>query len=331
MMEYYETATAKVYPIIFKVNYGTMTSINCYLYEEKNRAGVTLIDAGIDTPAFQTFFQEKLREFGFEMKDIHTILLTHYHEDHTGVVNEILKHHRPTIYAHEKAIERLHFEPSFLERKLRCLTALYNKHEVNEWGDKQLQKIKQTITVPDPRKIEAPIVPLVEGDCIGPFTVLEVPGHSPDSIAFWDAQSEWLFVGDLVMKTGSSSALIDFDEHGQLLLVVQQQEKSLRRILNIDPIAFVFAGHQEPFDNVEEILVKNMNRIMNKSNRIQQAILEGHHTALEIAQFIYREKATSELFFILSEIVGYLLYGQQRGEIEEDLTHSPPLYRIKDA
>ena len=53
------------------------------------------------------------------------------------------------------------------------------------------------------RDPDVPWRPLAEGATIptgaGPLTVLHTPGHSPDHIALWHADSRSLFVGDLLV------------------------------------------------------------------------------------------------------------------------------------
>ena len=49
-----------VYPIIFPVNYSSLGSINCYIYQNGNE--YTLIDAGIKGEEFEQFFYQKLSE-----------------------------------------------------------------------------------------------------------------------------------------------------------------------------------------------------------------------------------------------------------------------------
>lgn len=49
-----EAGGKTVYPIIFPVNYSSMVSINCYIYQNGNE--YTLIDAGIKGEEFEQFF-----------------------------------------------------------------------------------------------------------------------------------------------------------------------------------------------------------------------------------------------------------------------------------
>jgi hydroxyacylglutathione hydrolase len=45
---------------------------------------------------------------------------------------------------------------------------------------------------------------LKEGDLVGGFEVLEVPGHSPGSLAFWRANDKVLICGDTVTNMGGT-------------------------------------------------------------------------------------------------------------------------------
>ena len=77
---------------------------------------------------------------------------------------------------------------------------------------------------------------LEEGDTVGPFSVLHVPGHTPGSIAFWDKEAKNLFTGDTLFYYGYGRT--DLPGGNQTELV-----KSLKRIFAMDGNIRVFPGH----------------------------------------------------------------------------------------
>ncbi|MDR2516693.1 MAG: MBL fold metallo-hydrolase [Spirochaetaceae bacterium] len=79
---------------------------------------------------------------------------------------------------------------------------------------------------------------LKDGDRVGPFTVLHLPGHTPGSAAFYWEERNLLFTGDTLFAGG----------YGRTDLPGGSAERlaaSLSRLLSMDGGAGVFPGHGE--------------------------------------------------------------------------------------
>jgi glyoxylase-like metal-dependent hydrolase (beta-lactamase superfamily II) len=88
------------------------------------------------------------------------------------------------------------------------------------------------------KPMPAPTRLLWEGDIIGPFKVLHLPGHTPGSVGFfWETQGS-LFSGDTLFKDGYGRTDLPGGDWNQL-------EKSLRRLLSMDRDIKVYPGHGE--------------------------------------------------------------------------------------
>lgn len=305
-----------VYPILFDVNYGQMKSINCYLLDDGN--SLTLIDGGIATSDFDAFFDQKLAEYGLSIHSIDRILLTHHHEDHTGQVNRIVKRKNIPVYAHHSAIERLHFEKAYLQKKRDFFMRIYEEYGCTKFADERLKKMAKTYLESDKYKIHAEILPLYEGDTICGMKVIEVPGHSPDSILFYDEETKWQFAGDLLLNPGSTNALIDFDDKLQLLPTVAQYEQSLKRCQSLEA-SIIFPGHQNPFSNHRKVVDEKLNRISTKFERIVNIIKDRHHHALPIAYEMYGPKLQKEFPLVMSEVIGFLAYAESHQKISRTM------------
>ena len=77
---------------------------------------------------------------------------------------------------------------------------------------------------------------LAEGDRVGPFTVLHLPGHTPGSVGFWDAVAQVLFSGDTLFQGDYGRTDLPGGDETALFA-------SLRRLCAMDGGTRVFPGH----------------------------------------------------------------------------------------
>jgi glyoxylase-like metal-dependent hydrolase (beta-lactamase superfamily II) len=79
---------------------------------------------------------------------------------------------------------------------------------------------------------------LAEGDQVGALRVLHIPGHTPGSIALFDAESGVIFTGDCLFKNGVGRTDLPGGNMARL-------QESLNRLLALDPALTVCSGHNE--------------------------------------------------------------------------------------
>jgi len=77
---------------------------------------------------------------------------------------------------------------------------------------------------------------LEEGDFIGHFTVLHLPGHSMGSAAFWDKDNRVLFSGDTLFEGAYGRTDLTGGNENDMF-------SSLRRLFKMDPGINVHPGH----------------------------------------------------------------------------------------
>ncbi|MFO7262922.1 MAG: MBL fold metallo-hydrolase [Bacillaceae bacterium G1] len=137
---------------------GFALSVHCFVVD-----GV-LIDTGSQSleKAFIPFFQQQ---------DIDQVVITHYHEDHTGCAAYLQETRKVPIYMNEMTI-------AYCQKE-----ADYPAYRKIFWGKRrpfQAQPIGQTFTS---RRAN--------------WDVIETPGHSADHLAFLNRETGQLFTGDL--------------------------------------------------------------------------------------------------------------------------------------
>ena len=158
------------------------------------------------------------------------ILLTHGHFDHIGAVPAMIAEYAgqqanlpegsgPVIAIHEGDAEYLGPD-SYSAHCLSFNAAAGRSTYVDSlWED-----------MPVPDRL------LAEGDTIGPFTVLHLPGHTSGSIGLWDKNAGILFSGDTLFRGDRGRTDLPGGSETQL-------RASLKRLFAMDGSIQVYPGH----------------------------------------------------------------------------------------
>jgi glyoxylase-like metal-dependent hydrolase (beta-lactamase superfamily II) len=123
--------------------------------------------------------------------------------------------------------------------------------------------------------------PIADGEpAFGDLTALATPGHTRESLCFWDPQSAALFTGDLV--AGSGTVVVD-DQPGALADYIA----SLERLIKLQPRT-IYPGHG-PI--VEHGVAKLREYLDHRRQRVQQVVdalaTSGPSTVEELVSAIY--------------------------------------------
>ena len=73
--------------------------VNCYLLEDER--GVAVVDPGLPGPESFKALQKRLRSAGYDLKNVHTAIITHSHLDHFGGASRLRKLTDAEIVAHK--------------------------------------------------------------------------------------------------------------------------------------------------------------------------------------------------------------------------------------
>jgi glyoxylase-like metal-dependent hydrolase (beta-lactamase superfamily II) len=302
-----------VYPVVCPTSLPA-GDVNMYVLDHGD-GDLTLIDAGVDTEECLAVLQDTMRSHGFGLQQIRRIWLTHSHPDHTGLVNRIAAAVPDVrVYAHRDAWLRMKRDPAFLEMRVRFYERLYREMGCGEAGERQVRYLRRALETNASQRLIPDIVPLSEGDELEGLTVLEVPGHSPDHIAFWDSRRKWLFGGDVLLRHISSNAFVEPDAQGNRRRTLLEQTESLNRLLDVGP-GVIFAGHGGVIDAPEPLIRLRLSRIGAKAERILGLIADRRLTAWELARMVYPQQVDKQFGPVMSEIIGLLDYLETMGKI----------------
>jgi len=95
---------------------------------------------------------------------------------------------------------------------------------------------------------------LVEGDQVGGFRVLEVPGHSPGHVAFWREADRVLILGDVVNNMNLITAIPGLHEPPTFFTPDPAlNRRSARRFIDLEPSLICF-GHGPPLRDTRKFV-----------------------------------------------------------------------------
>ena len=301
-----------VYPVIVPDQSG-LKSINFYII--KHGQSLTLIDAGWNNEQCWESLLTTLNGNGFGLKDLTEIILTHHHNDHAGLVNRIISQHPIPVYASPLSIPRLRRDQAFLEMRIEFYAKLYQEMGCGQTGVQQVEYLTKAIKKNKHQAVLAKITEIDNNQLLD-FTVLPTPGHAPDQLAFYDQTRNWLFVGDLLIEHISSNALVEPDFDGKRLPTLTQHINSLNKCgtLNVD---MAFSGHGTLIKEPNKLILKRLNNMYQKSERLLRLIQSGIETGSELAQTYYNKRYVPQFSLVMSEIIGHLDYLEAQNKLNK--------------
>jgi hydroxyacylglutathione hydrolase len=175
---------------------------NCYVLGTEPGGTLTLVDTGIAAPDTRDQLESGLASHGLAFEDVERILLTHWHQDHTGLAGEIQAISGCSVHAHPAdapLIEQRAEPREAMDDRLRRLVA--------EWGmppakQEELLAFLQS----DDGEGQPPEVTTFEDGATfafgpGELTAVHLPGHTAGltGFAFEGRDGEELFSTDALL------------------------------------------------------------------------------------------------------------------------------------
>ncbi len=193
-----------------------LIDVNCYLYAEEKTRRAFLIDPGAQGEALLSLIREK----GFT---IEKILLTHGHFDHIGALETLGTREGIPVWIHEAGKAWLEDPELNLSARFRRPITFHGAHFFRD-GD----------------------VFRLEADPDWALRVIHTPGHTPDSVLFYDEKRELAFTGDTIFRGSRGNDAFPGGNGGQLL-------ESIRgRVLTLPGRTRLYPGHGEETTVAEE-------------------------------------------------------------------------------
>ena len=184
-----------------------------YLYREGSR--FTLIDAGI--AGRLELIEQALDDVGGKLADIHQIVITHFHRDHTGTVAELQRLTGARTLAHQ-------LDATVIRGGTVAPEPVLSGTELAMY-----EQLAKGIPGAPPAVLD---VELADGDHIdldgGRARVVHVPGHTAGSIALHFPAHQLLFTGDASASIGGRPIV------GVFNIDTEQARRSFQRLAGLD-------------------------------------------------------------------------------------------------
>jgi ribonuclease/clavin/mitogillin len=233
--------TDKVY-MVAPADHGNFPSSVSFYIDDK-------IPTLIDTPltAWSEAFKANMGDH-----PVKRILNTHYHRDHTGC-NHLFP--EAEVYAHPADIPAMTSQDEFIRYygfdKYADQTLT---NEILSWLKWQPSPVAHQLE-------DGQIIKLGEVE----LTVMHTPGHTPGHCVFYWEEQGILFSGDIDLTSFGPW-------YGNINSDITQLITSIERMISLNP-RLIYSGHKGVIDhNVSGRLQKYLHRLLEKEDRILQAL-----------------------------------------------------------
>ena len=285
--------------------------INSYLILPPDGADgrVTLVDTGVKTPESFEVMRSGLKDHGLGFEDIERILITHAHMDHFGQAQRIrsLSGAKAFASAGEAALMRTHFSPSGDRRD-------FVMHYFDRWGvpsgllEGQNRMAQFALEIQDPIEVDGT---LADGDVVAVgdlrLQVISTPGHCDDHIVFYEPALRILFSGDHLLTDISPVPLLVFPKHES-----EPRPKSLvrffaslARVETLDCVA-VYPSHGDVIHDHRKLIAGYRLHHERRLLQIHRKLAAEPSTAWELAAKIFPKVYETQVFLVMSEVIGHL-------------------------
>lgn len=162
------------------------------------------------------------------------------------------------------------------------------------------------------------------------FDVIDVPGHSPGSIALYNNSEKIFFSGDHILNKITPNISVYSNDKDYLNLYIN----SLEKIKNLD-VKTVYPGHGDIFYNYNERIDEILNHHKNRINLMLKT-LNSWKSAYEVASEIQWSKGrkmetmnSMEKNFAIMETIAHLIYMHNNNLIKISYGNNINKYKIK--
>jgi glyoxylase-like metal-dependent hydrolase (beta-lactamase superfamily II) len=290
--------------------------------------GFVLVDTGMYDATSMEQLDRALHQVKLQIQDASLLVITHAHSDHWGQSSPIVERAECEMWMHPD------HEAQFanLSDPDRALTRRMEVARHSGVPDGALTEyVKRAKDMPSgiAATIE-PDQPLLDGVTIdsdlGPWQVIETPGHTPSHVCLFQPERRLLISGDHLL--GRISLYFDY---GQSPDPVAEYLSSLQKIEGVRA-RLALSGHGKPFLDVPGHIDGTRRLVVENVERATAAVTSEPRTAMTIALDVFREqRGVRHPAWLLSQTLCYLRHLEQAGLARREIDGELQFWRTADS
>lgn len=262
---------------------------HCNAYAVAAGDGVVLFDCGLHEPGSLAQLERAMAQVGLALGDVRLLVCTHAHSDHYGQAASVIDASGCELWmhpAHEHMRAGIDNPAELLARRLEVARQSgVPLPPLREWSQSARDRGSgiARLVEPDRELLAGGVVPTD----LGPWTVVETPGHAPSHVCLHQPEHRLLVAGDHLL--GRVSLYFDYgwtpDPVGEFL-------SSLDAIDALDA-RLCLSGHGRTFADVRAHIEANRALVAERLGRVRAAVADhAPITAYEIVPLLHGEALT---------------------------------------
>ena len=263
-----------------------------YAYAVRQADGVTLIDAGWDSDEAWEALLAGLSKAEVTLADLSSVLITHIHPDHYGLVSRLREHTDLTVQMHPLEASRIQHDPAYPEAAIGDMVSWL---EVVGAPEEEIDALRSDAPRIKSRFFShSPDVQLEDGAVgvdAGGIQAIHTPGHTPGHLTFYEPEREVLFTGDHVLPRISPN-VSKRPENGEDPL--GDFVDSLRKVKQLR-IRVGLPGHEWPMPDLPGRLETLLTHHDERMRDVEFAVRDGARTVWQVASTIRWSRPWSQL------------------------------------
>lgn len=285
---------------------------NAYLIE--GLAGPTLVDCGsAGHPSTHAALRRALADTGHAVEDVAELVITHHHSDHVGPAAWVRERSGCRVWMH-RAVD--HFTAAV--RDPAGVAAARRRRSEREGVPAALldvyASVAEELNATD--GLVEPVEALAEGTVVpsglGPWHVLETPGHAPSHVSLHQREGRMVVSGDLVF-----AGFAPYYDYGCTPDPVAEFLGSLRTLASLD-VELAMPGHGRPMSRaeLERGIAGHAAGVQERLDTVAAALRDGERNGYEMLAALFPDEAQlPKGAWRFGETLSYLRHLRLRGAV----------------
>jgi glyoxylase-like metal-dependent hydrolase (beta-lactamase superfamily II) len=275
--------------------------------------GVVLVDTGMHNAGSMGHLERAMDQVGLKVEHVRLVVCTHAHSDHCGEAPRIAERAGCEIWMHPNHahFSRAAADPEeALSRRIEVARQSgVPEQPLQEWAE---ARKGQGIGLASAFEPDRDLLPGVTVDTdLGPWEVIETPGHAPSHVVLHQAERRLLISGDHVLGRVSH-----YYDYGYSPDPVAEFLASLDAVDELD-VRLSLPGHGRPFTDLAGHVEANRALVRQRLHATRAAVKREPQTAFEIAPRVYGEMFTpTTAQWLMNKLLCYLNHLEREGEIQ---------------